>query len=78
MKQCIVNESDFESTLAGQLVLVQRLRTECSSLREKAAALRLEKLQLDKALKKEGEEQALSRHGASLRSAAASVGKFRF
>ena len=69
MKQCIVNESDFESTLAGQLVLVQRLRTECSSLREKAAALRLEKLQLEKALEKqESDHQALSRHGANLRS----------
>ena len=69
MKQCIVNESDFESTLAGQLVLVQRHRTECSGLRERAAALRLEKLQLEKALEKqESDHQALSRHGANLRS----------
>ena len=69
MKQCIVNESDFESTLAGQLVLVQRNRTECSGLRERAAALRLEKLQLEKALEKqESDHQALSRHGANLRS----------
>ena len=52
MKQCIVTESDFESTLAGQLVLVQRNRTECSGLQERAAALKLEKLQLEKALEK--------------------------
>ena len=68
MDQLTKSESDFESKLPGQLVQLHRLRTECSGLQERAAALRLEKLQLEKAFEKqEGELQATSRYSAELR-----------
>jgi len=60
-------ESDFGSKLPGHLMQLHRLRTECSGLQERAAALRLEKLQLEKALEKqEGEHQSASRHISAL------------
>jgi len=67
MEQCAAEaERDFGSKLAAQLLHLHRLRTECSGLQERAAALRVEKLQLEKALEKqEGEHQATSRHVAA-------------
>ena len=67
MEQCAAEtERDFGSKLAAQLLQLHRLRTECSGLQERAAALRVEKLQLEKALEKqEGEHQATSRHVAA-------------
>ena len=60
-------ESYFGSKLPGHLMQLHRLRTECSGLQERAASLRLEKLQLEKALEKqESEHQAASRHISSL------------
>ena len=69
MEQCSTKtERDFVSKLPEQLLQLQQLRTECSGLQERAAALRLEKLQLEKALEKgEGEHQATSRHVADFR-----------
>ena len=68
MDQYINSESDFESKLPGQLMQLHRLRTECSGLQERAAALRLEKVQLEKALEKqESERQATSRCSTDLR-----------
>jgi len=67
MEQCAdKTEGDFGFKLPGQLMHLHRLRTECSGLKERAAALRVEKLQLEKALEKqEGEHQATSRCVAS-------------
>jgi len=63
MDQHTNGESDFGSKLPGQLMQLHRLRTECSGLQERAAAVRLEKLHLEKALEKqESEHQARSRH----------------
>ena len=64
MEQCVTKtEGEFGSKLPGQLMQLHRLRTECSGLQERAAALRVEKLQLEKALEKqEGEHQESSRH----------------
>ena len=68
MDQCTTTESNFGSKLPGQLVQMHRLRTECSCLQERAAALRLEKLQLEKAFEKqECELQATSRYSADLK-----------
>ena len=68
MEQCRTKtERDFGCKLPAQLTQLHRLRTECSSLQERAAALRLEKLQLEKALEKqECEQQATSRRVAAL------------
>ena len=62
MEQCRTKtERDFGCNLPAQLTQLHRLRTECSGLQERAAALRLEKLKLEKALEKqECEQQATS------------------
>ena len=44
------------SKLPGQLLQVHRLRTECSDLKERAAALKLEKMRLEKEVEKQERE----------------------
>ena len=47
---------NISSKLPGQLLQVHRLRTECSDLKERAAALKLEKMRLEKEVEKQERE----------------------
>ena len=53
MKSIEVDGVNIGSKLPGQLLQVHRLRTECFDLKERAAALKLEKMRLEKEVEKQ-------------------------
>ena len=56
MESIEVDGVNIGSKLPGQLLQVHRLRTECSDLKERAAALKLEKMRLEKEVEKQERE----------------------
>ena len=56
MKSIEVDGVNIGSKLPGQLLQVHRLRTECFDLKERAAALKLEKMRLEKEVEKQERE----------------------
>ena len=56
MESIEVDGVNIGSKLPGQLLQVHRLRTECFDLKERAAALKLEKMRLEKEVEKQERE----------------------